>query len=78
MKWVKLGCTLMNTLTSTPEGVRYLENDDQLLSQLVKAFAQLDPVRCLLSLSLYGRIADVWVVQWGVGIGSYFLEAPCC
>lgn len=43
VKWVKLGCTLMNTLTSTPEGVKYLENDDQLLAQLVKAFAQLDP-----------------------------------
>ncbi|KAH6907986.1 Rapamycin-insensitive companion of mTOR, N-term-domain-containing protein [Coprinopsis sp. MPI-PUGE-AT-0042] len=43
VKWVKLGCTLMNTLTSTPEGVRYLANDDQLLAQLMRAFAQLDP-----------------------------------
>lgn len=29
---------------SSPEGIRYLSTEDQLLSQLVKSFAQLDPV----------------------------------
>lgn len=29
---------------STAEGVRYLSNEDQFLTQIVKAFAQLDPV----------------------------------
>jgi hypothetical protein len=31
----------------SPEGVKYLANEDQFLAQIVKAFAQLDPV-CLL------------------------------
>ena len=43
-KWVRLGCSLLNTLMSTAEGVRYLSNEDQFLTQIVKAFAQLDPV----------------------------------
>ncbi|KAL1715385.1 Rapamycin-insensitive companion of mTOR, N-term-domain-containing protein [Schizophyllum commune] len=42
-KWVRLGCSLLNTLMSTAEGVRYLSNEDQFLTQIVKAFAQLDP-----------------------------------
>lgn len=28
----------------SPEGVKYLSTEDQFLSQIVKAFAQLDPV----------------------------------
>ncbi|KAL1745112.1 Rapamycin-insensitive companion of mTOR, N-term-domain-containing protein [Schizophyllum fasciatum] len=43
LKWVRLGCSLLNTLMSTAEGVRYLSNEDQFLTQIVKAFAQLDP-----------------------------------
>ncbi|KXN88287.1 Protein ste16 [Leucoagaricus sp. SymC.cos] len=43
VKWVKLGCSLLTTLMSSGEGVRYLGTDDQLLSQVVKGFAQLDP-----------------------------------
>lgn len=51
MKWVKLGCTLLTTLLANPDGVRYLkgklhaaEEGDRLLKQLLKGFAQLDPV----------------------------------
>ncbi|KAF9452980.1 hypothetical protein P691DRAFT_720833 [Macrolepiota fuliginosa MF-IS2] len=43
VKWVKLGCSLLTTLMSGNEGVRYLGNEDQLLSQIVRGFAQLDP-----------------------------------
>ncbi|EKM79491.1 hypothetical protein AGABI1DRAFT_120880 [Agaricus bisporus var. burnettii JB137-S8] len=43
VKWVKLGCSLLTTLMSGGEGVRYLGNEDQLLSQIVRGFAQLDP-----------------------------------
>ena len=43
-KWIRLGCSLLNTLMKSPEGVKYLSTEDQFLSQIVKAFAQLDPV----------------------------------
>ncbi|KAJ7212059.1 Rapamycin-insensitive companion of mTOR, N-term-domain-containing protein [Mycena pura] len=42
-RWVKLGCSLMTTLTASPDGVRYLSTDDPFLSQIKKSFAQLDP-----------------------------------
>ena len=44
VKWVRLGCSLLNTLMKSPEGAKYLSNEDQFLVQIVKAFAQLDPV----------------------------------
>jgi large subunit ribosomal protein L17e len=49
---VKLGCSLLTTLMSGAEGVgvRYLGNEDQLLSQIVRGFAQLDPVRSFLKI----------------------------
>lgn len=43
IKWVRLGCSLLSTLMSTPDGVRYLAHEDQFLAQIVKSFAQLDP-----------------------------------
>ncbi|KAF8631052.1 hypothetical protein AX15_002660 [Amanita polypyramis BW_CC] len=43
VKWVRLGCSLLNTLMKSPEGAKYLANEDQFLVQIVKAFAQLDP-----------------------------------
>lgn len=43
MRWVKLGCMLMNTLLSSPEGIRFL-GEDEFMSQIMKSFAQLDPV----------------------------------
>lgn len=43
-KWVKLGCTLLTTLMSSADGLRYLSTEDQLMSQIVRGFAQLDPV----------------------------------
>lgn len=43
IKWVRLGCSLFNTLMKSPEGVKYLASEDQFLEQIVRAFAQLDP-----------------------------------
>jgi large subunit ribosomal protein L17e len=34
----------MTTLIASPEGVRYLAMEDKFLAQIVKSFAQLDPV----------------------------------
>ncbi|EDR13794.1 uncharacterized protein LACBIDRAFT_309182 [Laccaria bicolor S238N-H82] len=42
-RWVRLGCSLLTTLMSSPDGVRYLSTEDQFLAQIVKSFAQLDP-----------------------------------
>ncbi|RXW24422.1 hypothetical protein EST38_g1410 [Candolleomyces aberdarensis] len=43
-RWVKLGCTLMNTLMATAEGVKYLSSgEDQFLAQIRRSFMQLDP-----------------------------------
>ena len=35
----------MTTLIASPDGVRFLATEDQFLAQIVKSFAQLDPVR---------------------------------
>ncbi|KAJ7095819.1 Rapamycin-insensitive companion of mTOR, N-term-domain-containing protein [Mycena belliarum] len=43
LKWVKLGCSLLTTLTASADGVRYLSTEDPFLSQIMKSFAQLDP-----------------------------------
>jgi rapamycin-insensitive companion of mTOR len=43
-RWVKLGNSLLTTLSSNVEGQRFLQ-EDQLLRQIVICFAQLDPVR---------------------------------
>ncbi|KIM43166.1 hypothetical protein M413DRAFT_443978 [Hebeloma cylindrosporum] len=43
VRWVRLGCSLLNTLMASPDGVRYLSSEDSLLAQIVKSFAQLDP-----------------------------------
>ncbi|KAF9046606.1 Rapamycin-insensitive companion of mTOR, N-term-domain-containing protein [Panaeolus papilionaceus] len=43
VKWVRLGCSLLSTLMSSPDGVRYLSTEDHLLPQIVRSFAQLDP-----------------------------------
>lgn len=45
MKWVKLGCTLIATLLSNPDGVRFLQNDDPFLKQLSECFSDIDMVR---------------------------------
>ncbi|KAG6812566.1 hypothetical protein H0H92_002218 [Tricholoma furcatifolium] len=42
-KWVRLGCSLLSTLMTSVDGVRYLATEDPFLSQIVKSFAQLDP-----------------------------------
>jgi len=44
VRWVRLGSSLLNTLMASPDGARYLSSEDPLLAQIVKSFAQLDPV----------------------------------
>jgi hypothetical protein len=48
-RWVKLGCSLLTTLTASPDGVRYLSTEDPFLAQIMKSFAQLDPVGIFLA-----------------------------
>lgn len=43
MRWVKLGCTLLTTLLASSDGQRFLSLEDDLLKQLTRSFAQLDP-----------------------------------
>ncbi|CAL1712811.1 unnamed protein product [Somion occarium] len=41
-RWVRLGCQLLSALMASPDGIRFL-GEDELLNQIVKSFAQLDP-----------------------------------
>ncbi|KAI6044824.1 Rapamycin-insensitive companion of mTOR, middle domain-containing protein [Pisolithus marmoratus] len=43
LRWVRLGCSLLTTLLASPDGVRFLLHEDDLLKQIIKSFAQLDP-----------------------------------
>ncbi|KAI0052718.1 hypothetical protein FA95DRAFT_1553382 [Auriscalpium vulgare] len=43
MRWVRLGCTLLTTLMASPDGQRFLSSEDDLLKQITRSFAQLDP-----------------------------------
>jgi hypothetical protein len=47
-RWAKLANTLLSTLLASPEGQKYLLNEDPLVKEIVKGFAQLDPVRYLM------------------------------
>ncbi|WWC72760.1 uncharacterized protein I206_106724 [Kwoniella pini CBS 10737] len=40
-KWVKLGCSLMTTMLSSPEGIKYI-TEDKLLKQILDCFIELD------------------------------------
>ena len=44
VRWVRLGCLFLTALLASPDGIRFL-GEDEFLSQIVKSFAQLDPVR---------------------------------
>lgn len=43
IRWVRLGCQLLNALMASAEGLRFLA-EDEFMGQLVRGFAQLDPV----------------------------------
>ncbi|TDL23281.1 hypothetical protein BD410DRAFT_858667 [Rickenella mellea] len=43
LRWIKLGCSLLTTLMTNPDGVKYLANEDDFLPQIAKSFIQLDP-----------------------------------
>ncbi|QRV92421.1 STE16 protein [Ceratobasidium sp. AG-Ba] len=43
-RYIKLGCTLMTTFISTPEGLKYLQSEDPLLKQIVECLEQIDPL----------------------------------
>ena len=63
MRWVKLGCTLLTTLLASSDGQRFLSSEDDLLKQLTRSFAQLDPVSLLSVVSLL-RLTNCSIVQW--------------
>ncbi|KAI8986238.1 Rapamycin-insensitive companion of mTOR, N-term-domain-containing protein [Trametes punicea] len=42
-RWIRLGCSLLDALMASPDGTRFL-HEDEFLSQLVKGFVQLDPL----------------------------------
>ena len=42
-RWVRLGCSFLTTLMASPDGLRFLA-EDEFLKQIVKSFTQLDPV----------------------------------
>ncbi|KAG9036760.1 hypothetical protein FRB95_008091 [Tulasnella sp. JGI-2019a] len=42
-RFVRLGCALLTTLVSCPEGVRFLTSEDPLLKQIGECLSQLDP-----------------------------------
>ncbi|TFK88497.1 hypothetical protein K466DRAFT_488810 [Polyporus arcularius HHB13444] len=42
LRWVRLGCSLLNALMASSDGIRFLQ-EDEFLAQVVKSFAQLDP-----------------------------------
>ncbi|EMD39883.1 hypothetical protein CERSUDRAFT_112137 [Gelatoporia subvermispora B] len=42
VRWIRLGCMLLNVLMSSSDGLRLL-SEDEFLGQIVKCFAQLDP-----------------------------------
>ncbi|EJD50823.1 hypothetical protein AURDEDRAFT_111977 [Auricularia subglabra TFB-10046 SS5] len=44
-KWVKLGCTLITTLLSNADGIRFLQHDDPFLKQLVDSLVSFDLAR---------------------------------
>ena len=46
IRWIRLGCSFLTSLLASPDGVRFLHEDD-FMNQIVKSFAQLDPVSCL-------------------------------
>lgn len=48
IRWVRLGCLFIASLLASPDGLRFLTEDD-FLNQIVKSFAQLDPVSILLT-----------------------------
>ena len=61
-RWVRLGCMLLNDLLASPDGIRFLQ-EDEFLDQLMKSFAQLDPV----SENLYHLRqpnSSFYIVQW--------------
>ncbi|OCH89904.1 hypothetical protein OBBRIDRAFT_793801 [Obba rivulosa] len=41
-RWIRLGCQLLTVLMTSPDGLRFLA-DDEMLGQLQQCFAQLDP-----------------------------------
>ena len=72
MRWVKLGCTLLTTLLASPDGQRFLASEDDLLNQLMRSFAQLDPVRLRMGGIL--SFTNVFAVHWRSRVGPNLLK----
>lgn len=43
LRWTRLACSLLTTLTSTSDGIAFLAQD-RLLRQIAECLSQLDPV----------------------------------
>lgn len=43
-RYIHMGCSLLTTLVSCPEGVKFLREEDPLLKQIADCLNQLDPV----------------------------------
>ncbi|KAJ7644182.1 Rapamycin-insensitive companion of mTOR, N-term-domain-containing protein [Roridomyces roridus] len=72
-RWLKLGCSLLTTLTASPDGVRYLSTEDPFLPQIMKCFAQLDPSNAALDsdpLFSKKRVADRMTYGYLVMLGT--------
>jgi rapamycin-insensitive companion of mTOR len=73
-RWVKLGCSLLTTLMASPDGQRFLSTEDPFLRDIVKAFAQLDPVRMLPSHRFSFIQHTLLLVQRDTRFRSYLFE----
>lgn len=74
IRWVRLGCSLLTTLLSSPEGVRYLGTEDHLLPQIVKSFDQLDPVSPHSQLAFLPSEHLNQTVQWRSRLWPHILQ----
>lgn len=72
IRWVRLGCHLLNALLQSSEGVKFLAEDD-LLNQIVRSFAQLDPVS-LAPITCHFCFLIHFKVQWSTDVGSDFFQ----
>ena len=73
---MKLGCSLLNALLASSDGLKFLADDD-FLNQIVKSFAQLDPVRvpCFFVLKAPADIDLPYKVQRYNNLRSNILES---
>jgi rapamycin-insensitive companion of mTOR len=70
LRWVRLGCLILNTLIKSADGIRFLASEDDLLKELSECFAQFDPV-CPISIDMTVTYLVV-IVEWQSSIRLHF------